>query len=130
MRAGARDPQAFRLEQLGEGDAELAELLARLLDVLADRRPDLDDRLHHLALHLVAELRGRGREERVDVRAQLAARVDDLVLLLDADRQQALAAHQRSSTNVGTTLPAPAVTLRSAAAETRVMKPAGRPSNR
>jgi hypothetical protein len=54
--------------------------------------------------------------------------VDDLVLLLDADRQEAFRAHAGPSmTNVGTTLPAPAVTLSSAAAETRVMKPAGRP---
>src|SRR5439155_509022 len=75
--------------------------------------------------------RRRGAQERVDVRVELPSLVDDLVLLLDADREKALPAHAASSTtNVGTTLPAPAVTLSRAAAETRVMKPPARPSNR
>src|SRR5438105_13563441 len=111
--------------------SHLAQLLARLVDVLADGRPDLDHRLHHLPLHLVAErCRGR-RQQRVDVRVKLTGGVDDLVLLFDADREKAVPTHAGpSTTNVGTTLPAPAVTFSSAAADTRVIKPPGRPSKR
>ena len=54
--------------------------------VLADRRADLDDRLVHLALDLVAERRRSRREQLADVRAQLPrGGVDDLELFLDAD---------------------------------------------
>ena len=131
MGARAGDPQSLGLEELGQGVSHLAELVARLVDVFADGGADLDHRLHHLALHLVAQLRCSRRQEGVDMRVELARGVDDLVFLFDTDRQKAVPTHAGSSTtNVGTTLPAPAVTLRSAAAETRVMKPPGRPSNR
>ena len=128
---GARDAQPFGLEKLSQGPPHLAELVAGLVDVLADGGAHLDHRLHHLPLDLVAQPRRRLREQGVDVRVELTVRVDDLVLLLDADREQAVATHAGpSTTNVGTTLPAPAVTLRRAAAETLVMKPPARPLKR
>ena len=131
VRARAGDAKTLRLEQLGQRAAHLAQLVARLADVRADGGADLDHRLHHLPLDLVAQPGGRPREQRVDVRVELTRRVDDLVLLLDADREQALATHAGPSiTNVGTTLPAPAVTLSKAAAETRVMNPPALPLNR
>jgi len=131
MRPCTSDPHLFRPEQPGQRAAHVSQLFARLVDVLADRGADLDDRLHHLPLDLVAQLGLGLRQQGVDVRVQLAGRVDDLVLLLDADREQAFSTHAEPSiTNVGTRLPAPAVTFRSAAAETRVMKPRVRPSNR
>src|SRR5215469_7675588 len=131
MGAGARQAQAFRLQELGQGLAHLAQLRAGLVDIATDGGPDLDDGLHHLPLDLLAELGRRLAEQRVDVGVQLTGLVDDLVLLLDADREQAVVLQfVPSTTNVGTTLPAPAVTLRIAAAETRVIKPPARPSKR
>src|SRR5712692_8846948 len=131
MRPRACNPKAFRLEELRERSPHLAQLVLRLVDVFADGGADLDHRLHHLALDLVAKLRRRLRQERVDVRVKRPGGVDDLVLLLDADREQALVPHAGpSTTNVGTTLPAPAVTFSKAAAETRGMKPPARPLKR
>src|SRR5258706_8669155 len=131
MRARAGDAHALRLQQVGERAAHVRQLLARLVDVLAYGGADLDDRLHHLPLDLVAQLGGGGGKERVDVRVQLPRRVDDLVLLLDADRQQPIFAHtDPSMTNVGTRLPAPAVTFSSASADTLVMNPPARPLKR
>src|SRR5438445_4043969 len=131
MGAGAGYAQAGRPEQVGQRLAHLTELLARLVHVLADGRANLDHGLHHLALDLVAQP-GRGRRKQgVDVRVKLTGGVDDLVLLLDADREKPVPAHAGpSTTKVGTTLPAPAVTLSKAAAETRVMNPPTRPLNR
>ena len=131
MRACAGDAQPFGLQQLRQSAPHLAELVASLVDVFANGGAHLDHRLHHLPLHLVAQARRRFRKQGVDVRVELTCRVDDLVLLLDADREQAFSTHAGpSTTNVGTTLPAPAVTLRRAAAETRVMKPPARPLKR
>ena len=49
-------------------------------------RADLDDRLVHLALDLIAERRRARREQLGDVRAQLPGLgIDDLELFLDAD---------------------------------------------
>ena len=131
MGPGAGQPQAFGLEQAGEVAAHIGKLVAGLTHVGADGGPDLDHRLHHLALHLVAQARRGGGQKRVDVRAQLALGVDDHVLLFDADREQArIRGHQAPRTNVGTTLPAPAVTLSRAAADSRVRQPVARPSKR
>src|SRR5436309_237299 len=131
MRAGAGDAHAFRLQQVGQRAAHVRQLVPRLVDVLAYGGSDLDNRLHHLPLDLLPELRSGGREQRVDVRVELPRRVDDLVLLLDPDRQQPVLAHaDPSMTNVGTRLPAPAVTFRRASAETRVMNPPARPLKR
>ncbi len=87
MRPGGGDPQARGPEERRERPAQPQHLLAGLADVGADLRAHLDDRLQHLRLHLVSEMRPRGGEERVDVAAQLPLGVDDLELLLDADRE-------------------------------------------
>src|SRR5437868_498434 len=129
MRAGARDAQTRRLQEVGQRLAHLAQLMTGLVDVLAHGGPDLDHRLHHLPLHLFAESLLGGGQQRIDVRMELPGGVDDLVFLFDPDRQKAVATHAGpSTTNVGTTLPAPAVTFSRAAADTRVMKPPGLPS--
>ena len=60
--------------------------VAQLGDVGADPRADLDDRLVHLALDLVAEHRRARRQQLGHVRAQFPRlRVDDLELLFDAE---------------------------------------------
>src|SRR5437762_14379157 len=62
-------------------------------------------------------------EELRDVRFQLARRgIDDLVLLLDAERERRWL-HRASTTNVGVCDPPPAVTLTRAAVDRRDMHP-------
>ena len=57
-----------------------------LVDARADLGADLDDRLMHLALDVIAEGRRARREELGDVRPQLPrGRIDDLEFFLDAD---------------------------------------------
>src|SRR5882672_1984060 len=87
MRAGRGDTQARRLQQRSDRAAQSRDLVTGLADVGADLRAGLDDRLHHLALELVTEAAARGREERLDMVLELTLRVDDLELLLDADRE-------------------------------------------
>src|SRR5690348_4691378 len=59
-----------------------------------------------------------------DVRAELTGlRVDDLVLFLDSEGQGRRFHVRFSTTNVGTVDPPPAVTLSSAAVESRVRQP-------
>src|SRR5881628_1183269 len=133
MRARRGDAQAGRAQQRRERAAQLQHLLPRFADVGADLRPHLDDRLHHLGLHAVAEVRPRRGEERVDVALQLPLAVDDLELLLDADRETRHFADPHavpSMTYVGTTLPAPTVTLKSALDERRVSWPPTVPQKR
>src|SRR5207245_9028412 len=65
--------------------------LGQLVDAGADLRAHLDDRLVHLALDRVAERRRARGQELLHVRAQLPRRgIDDLQLLLDADREGVL----------------------------------------
>src|SRR5439155_1087106 len=71
MRPRRGDAQAGRAQQRRERAAQLQHLLPRFADVGADLRPHLDDRLHHLGLHAVAEVRTRRGKERVDVALQL-----------------------------------------------------------
>ena len=123
MRARRRDAQADGAEQGGERAAQLEDLRTGFADVGADLRAGLDHRLQHLGLHPVAQAGTRRGEKRVDVALQLAAAVDDLELLLDADREPRYLTDPHAApsiTYVGTTLPAPAVTLSSALEESRV----------
>src|SRR5687768_6441698 len=85
MRARGDEAQSLGTQEGRQRAAQLEDLLARLGDVGADLRADLDDRLHHLALHALAEARRRHGEERLDVALQLAVAIDDLELLLDPD---------------------------------------------
>src|SRR2546430_16974131 len=75
-----------------------------------------------LGLHLGQDQMISGEELR-DVRFQLARRgIDDLVLLLDAERERRWL-HRASTRNVGVCDPPPAVTLTRAAADRRDMHP-------
>src|SRR5512144_1490738 len=85
--AGGDEPQPVAGQQAAQRAAQPHHLLARLRGVPADLRADLDDRLHHLGFDVVAEHRLRDPEQRVDVRLEFAGPVDDLELLLDADRE-------------------------------------------
>ena len=76
MRAGGGDAQADALGGVGEIAAVADDLLGQLLDVRADLGADLDDRLVHLALDLVAEGR-RARRQQLLTRASAAPRSRD-----------------------------------------------------
>src|SRR4026209_2261212 len=131
--AGRRDAQARRLQKCGERSAERGDLVACLADVRADLRAGLDDRLHHLPLDLIAVAPTRRREERLDVALELTLGIDDLELLLDADRQvrDVRDLHAAPSTRyVGTTLPAPAGTVSGGIDAGRVSTPPTRPQKR
>ena len=86
MGAGGGDAQADALRGVGEIAPGADDLRRQLLDRSADLRADLDDRLVHLALDVLAEGRRARREQLGDVRAQLPGRgIDDLEFFLDAD---------------------------------------------
>src|SRR4029077_12838025 len=87
VRPGGDEPEAVSLQERRERPTGVRDLLARFADVGADPRADLDDRLHHLRLHALFEVRPGGTDERLAVALQLAVSVDDLELLLDADRE-------------------------------------------
>ena len=86
MRAGGGDAQTDALRGVGQVAPVPDDFAGELLDAGADLGADLDDRLVHLALDLIAE-RGRARREQLgDVRAQLpGGGIDDLEFFLDAD---------------------------------------------
>src|SRR5262249_43629834 len=131
VRPGAGEAQTFRPQEAGQRGPQVGELFTRLLHGLADAGPNLDHRLDHLSPERVRDrLSLRGHQELVDVRVELAAGVDDLILLFDPDRQPLLAHVGPSTTNVGTMLPAPAVTFSSADELSLVKQPPGRPSKR
>jgi hypothetical protein len=86
--AGRGDAQPDALGALGELAADMNDLVLELVDVAADLRADLDDRLVELALDLIAERRAR-REQLRHVRPQLPGlRVDNLKLFLNADGER------------------------------------------
>ena len=98
MRAGGGDREADPLGRARELAAVAEDLLAQLADVGADLRADLDDRLVHLALDLLAQHRRARRQELGHVRPQFSALgVDDLELLFDAERE---AVHEGDDTSV------------------------------
>ena len=95
MRAGRRDPDAVLAAQPDDLRAQPGHLLARLADVPADRGSHLDHRLVHLALDQVLQARLAAREQLLDVRPQLPGfGVDDLELLLDAERKRRPVGHR------------------------------------
>ena len=78
--------EALLAREPGDDGAQPRDVGARLLNVAADAGADLDLRLDHLGLDLLAEQHLALFEHLRDVRAQLARlRVDDLKLLLDAE---------------------------------------------
>src|SRR5207247_3837876 len=133
MRTGGCDAETGGPQERRDRSTQLQHLVPCLADVRADLRPDLDDRLHHLGLHALAEVRARRGEQGLDVALQLTFAIDDLELLLDADGQSwdVVGPHAAPSTTyVGTTLQAPAVTLRSALGERRLSWPPTLPQKR
>ena len=125
--AGQLDDRAAQPDQFGP----------RLGRRLADLGADLDHRLVQLGLDLLAE-DAACPSSRICVMYDCNSprlRVDDLILFFDADGQRrrlssglhslgCVAAHvARSTTNVGTVEPPPAVTLSSASVEMRVRQP-------
>src|SRR5256885_16602434 len=87
MRARGRDPQPDRLEQRRKRAAQRGDLLPRFADVRADLRSRFDHRLHHLGLDLLAEAWPRRGKQCRAVALELPLAIDDLELLLDADRE-------------------------------------------
>ena len=89
VRARRRHRQAGAIGGRAQLGADLQHLVLRAGSTSSQMFvPELHDRLVHLALHLIAQRRRSGREQLRDVRAQLPGRrVDDLELLLDADRE-------------------------------------------
>jgi hypothetical protein len=76
----------FARERRDDG-AEVRDVRARLLYVVADARADLDHRLDHLRLDLLAEEHLPFLKHLRDVRTQLARlRIDDLKFFFDAKR--------------------------------------------
>ena len=88
MRAGGGDAQPDALGGVGEIAPRADDFFRQLLGRRADFGTDLDDRLVHFPLDLIAE-GGRARLEQLgDVRAQLPrVGIHDLELFLDADRE-------------------------------------------
>ena len=99
MRARGGDREADPLGRGRQLAPDCEQISSRSsLDVGADLRADLDDRLVHLALDLIAERRRARREELGHVRPQVSALgVDDLEFLLDADGE---AVHEGDDTSV------------------------------
>ncbi len=98
MRAGGGHREADALRGARQLAAVAEDFLAQLVDVGADPRADLDDRLVHFALDLIAEHRPARGKELGHVRAQFAAlRVDDLELFFDAEGE---AGHEGDNTSV------------------------------
>src|SRR5271166_5611155 len=65
-----------------------AHVCVQLVHVRADFRPDLDDGLMHLALHLLAQARRGSFHQFADVRTQFArSRIDDLEFFFDTNRE-------------------------------------------
>ena len=87
MRAGGADAHAALARDAAHEAAELAELGVHLGDALADRRRDLDHRLHELRADAVGQLAVlRGGEDRVHVLDEIEALVvEEHVLLLDSE---------------------------------------------
>ena len=98
MRAGRGHREADALGGARQLAAVAEDLLAQLVDVGADLRADLDDRLVHFALDLLAQHRRARRQELGHVRTQFAAlRVDDLEFFFDAEGE---AVHEGDDTSV------------------------------
>ena len=88
MRAGGRDAHAVLLREADDLRPHLPDVLAYLRDVPADAAADLDDRLVHLRLDALLQDEPALLQDLLDVRAQLPRlRIDDLELLLDAERE-------------------------------------------
>jgi len=98
MRARGGDAETDALGGIREIAPDADDLFGQLLDVRADLRADLDDRLMHLTLDLIAEGRRAFREELGHVRPKLpCGGIDDLKFFLDADGEGVIHATRRLS---------------------------------
>ncbi len=88
MSAGRCELQPVGLREVEDVAAQPDELLPRLLDAVADPAADLDLRLEKLGLDLVLEHDLALVQKLLHEGGELSALgIDDLVLLLDADRE-------------------------------------------
>src|SRR5580658_7331277 len=92
MGAGSGDPQAILARQADDAATERANLLARLVDVMADASADLYYTLMHLGFYGFVELKLAFRDDLgVDVRSEVARDgIDRLILFLDTDSKAGL----------------------------------------
>ncbi len=88
VRAGRSHAHPVLPRQPDDLGPHLADVLPHLRDVLADAGADLDDRLVHLGLDPLLQDEPALLQNLLDVGAQLPRlRIDDLELLLDAERE-------------------------------------------
>ncbi len=85
---GGYNGEPFAVCQLGDGAAQANDIGSTFFDVAADAGSNLDHRLVHFRLDLLAEDHPTLVEHFIHPGAQLTGvRVDDLKLFLDADRE-------------------------------------------
>src|ERR1035437_1855614 len=96
MRVSSGEAQTVFARQSDDGAAKLTNFFARLLNVVANARADLDHALMHLGLYRFLELDlALSNDLGINVRAQIARhRIDGLILFLDTDGE-AWAGHDR-----------------------------------
>src|SRR5690349_8255577 len=88
MRRSGDDHEAVFPGEAGDDAAQARDVLAGFLDVATNASPDLDHRLNHFRLDLLAEQHLAFLEDLGDVRTQFARlRIDDLKFFLDAQRE-------------------------------------------
>ena len=98
MRAGRGHRQTDALGSAREFASVAIDLVAQLVDISADLRAHLDDRLVHFTLDLLPQHRRARSQELGHVRSQLSALgVDDLEFFLDAESE----GHGTDITSVG-----------------------------
>jgi hypothetical protein len=86
MRPSGSDLEAIASREERELSPKLHDLPARVSDIVANLRAQLDDRLMHLGLDLFFQDHFALGENFLDVRTELARfRIDDLEFLFDAD---------------------------------------------
>src|SRR2546426_2637368 len=86
MSRGGYNYQAGLCREAGNNAAQARDIRARLLDVFADAGADLDHRLNHLGLDLLAQQHPAFVEELRDMRAQLTRLwIDDLKLFFNSE---------------------------------------------
>src|ERR1043165_4014844 len=88
MRRSGNDYKPVLSCEAGDDAAQARDVFAGLLDVATNSGPDLDHRLNHFRLDLLAQQHLAFFEDLGDVRTEFARlRIDDLKFLFDAQRE-------------------------------------------
>ena len=91
VRARGSDLQSAAPRQQREFRSQLCDLFARLVNILANLRAQLDDRLVHLRFHVLFQRHPPVIENLLDVRTQLPRfRIDDLEFLFNPKSEDVL----------------------------------------